>query len=142
MKRNFLAAAALAVMLVAPPALSQTAVPGAYYSPEIAAAIALVNGGRYGDAVQMLTNAAEGNNVDAQVMLGLVYLNGSMVGGQAVKMDLDAAAYWFSRAAASGSAIAQFLLARVNAMGVPVVSDGSTGSIHVIQAPMPRYNQR
>ena len=124
MRRNLLAAAALAVMLVATPALSQSAT-----------AIALVNGGRYGDAVQVLTAAAERNDVDAQVMLGLVYLNGSLINGQEVKMDLVAANYWFSAAAAQGSAIAQFLLAKVNAMGF------APGVAPVVQAPTRRYNQ-
>jgi TPR repeat protein len=135
MKRTILAAVAFAAMLSAAPVMSQTAVPGAAYTDEIATAIALANGGRYGDAVQVLTTAAEGNNVDAQVMLGLVYLHGSFVSGQEVKMDLVAASYWFSRAAASGSPIAEFLLVKVNAMS------GGAG-VTVIQAPMPRYNQK
>ena len=140
MKRTLLAVT-FAAMLAATPAFAQTAVPGAAYSADVAAAIALVNGGRYGDALAQLTYAADANDVDAQVMLGLIYLHGSFAAGQEVKMDLEAAGYWFSRAAASGSAIAQFLLAKVNAMGAPT-SDTTGGNTPVVQAPTRRYNQR
>lgn len=141
MKRKLLAVT-FAAMLTATPAFAQNAVPGAAYSDEVAAAIALVNGGRYGDAVAQLTYAAEANNVDAQVMLGLIYLHGSFAAGQEVKMDLEAATYWFSRAAASGSSIAQFLLAKVNAMGASAVGVNGGGDTRpVIQAPTRRFQQ-
>lgn len=131
MKRQLLVCAALAALFVAGPSLSQTAVPGASYdappavvaaSPgdeEMAIALELFAARNYDEGLAHLVAAAEGGNVGAQVMLGMMYLHGPTMYNLDVRHDVDAALALLNRAALSGSAVAKFTLANIELFGLP-----------------------
>lgn len=58
--------------------------------------------------MQWFTKAAENNNIDAQITLGSLYME-----GEDITKDLSKSLEWFTKAAELGDSDAQYLLARI-----------------------------
>jgi TPR repeat protein len=72
---------------------------------EIEIAVAALDAGRYQVAQEGFEMLANRGNTDAQTLLGIMYSE-----GMGVRLDIQQARYWLSRAAHQGGHSAQFLL--------------------------------
>jgi len=150
MNRKLLVCAALAALFAAGPVLPQTAVPGAFYDPptavaaaspadeEMAIALELFAVYKNDEAILHLTAAAELGNVGAQVMLGMMYLNGRVIYKLDIPVDVEAARTWLDRAALAGSTVAKFMLASLDLFEVGGADHSAPPPRRAIIAPMPR----
>jgi len=131
MNKKLLVCAALAALFAAGPVLPQTAVSGAScdapaavaaVSPadeQMAIALELFAVHKNDEAIQHLIAAADGGNVSAQVMLGMMYLHGPVMYNLEIEQDLDTAFALLNRAALAGSAVAKYTLANLELFGLP-----------------------
>ena len=78
---------------------------------------ALVNGD-YTRALEILRPLAEQDNVDAQVIIGMMYSN-----GHGVKPSISESIKWYQKAAENGDTEAQTLLGKIYALGQGVAVD-------------------
>jgi TPR repeat protein len=130
MQRHWFMGAALAALLAAGPVMAQDSVPGtpndgvpgavatAPAEIEMAQAMDLFASGNYAEGMSHLLKAADGGNLSAQVMLGMLYLHGSTLYNLGVvPADPEAARSWLTRAAAAGSGIAKYMLAELDLFG-------------------------
>lgn len=68
-------------------------------------AVDAISDGHYKSAYQQLISLARQGNIDAQVLVGVVYKE-----GQGTRLDIDKARFWFKRAAHKGRNDAAYLL--------------------------------
>ncbi len=80
----------------------------------------------FAGAMQLLTSAAEGGLLQAQLDLGGIYLEG----GKGVTADPAIAREWFTRAAGQGSAEAEFYLGYLLYNGLGCVADKAAAAAH------------
>jgi len=131
MNKKLLVCVALAALFAAGPALPQMAASGASNDPaagivavspadqEMAIALELFAAHKNDEAIQHLIAAADGGNVSAQVMLGMMYLHGPVMYNLDIDQDLGAALTLLNRAALAGSAVAKYTLANIELFGMP-----------------------
>lgn len=127
MQRQWFVGAALAALLAAGPAMAQYSVPGTPNDGppgvvatdpaeiEMAQAMDQFASGNYAEGLTHLLKAADAGNLSAQVMLGMLYLHGTMLYNlDVIGPDTEAARAWLTRAALGGSPIAKYMLAELD----------------------------
>ena len=76
----------------------------------------------YAEAASWLRIAAERGDVRAQERLGLMLVHGERLYGAALRSDPDEGLEWLERAAARGSDVARFVLARASGASATVTA--------------------
>lgn len=90
--------------------------------------------GRFSEALALFEERGLEGDVQAQELVGMMYLLGPALFGNDVAADLARAANWFRAAALNGSAKAQFVLAQMYRTGVGVPADAARAAALLAEA--------
>jgi TPR repeat protein len=90
--------------------------------------------GRFNEALAVLEERGLEGDVQAQELVGMMYLSGAVLLGHDIKADPVRAAKWLRAAAVNGSANSQFVLAMMYLTGVGVPGDAARAEALVAAA--------
>ena len=90
--------------------------------------------GRFSEALALFEERGLEGDVQAQELVGMMYLFGPALFGNDVAADLARAANWLRAAALNGSAKAQFVLAQMYRTGVGVPADAARAAALLAEA--------
>jgi TPR repeat protein len=90
--------------------------------------------GRYAEALAVLEERGLEGDVQAQELVGMMYLSGSVLLGSDIEADPVRAAKWLRAAAFNGSASSRFVLAMMYLTGVGVPGDAARAEALVASA--------